>query len=180
MRRFWESAADCPLSAAGSSRFQIVVQSCLTAVRVQAGQGAQENQTLWQYRIRQLNRQLQSDRSRRRYLSRSHPLFTDAQNLADLSTDGLHLNFKYLVWRSALQTYYSQLELEPRTLRVGYGNWVPRHFMINKERQRTQRNDCMDTKAFKRSLQHSENYHRKGLVGKPKLPVCYSQSIRAI
>jgi len=45
--------------------------------------------------------------------------------------------------------------------------------MINKERQRTQRRRLY-TKAFKRSLQHSENYH--GIWWKPKLPICYSQS----
>jgi lysophospholipase L1-like esterase len=70
-------------------------------------------------RIGQLNRQLQAIAAAEsvKYLD-LHPLFTDAQgNLrADLSTDGLHLNSQgYLVWRSALQMYYSQLELEPRT-----------------------------------------------------------------
>ena len=70
-------------------------------------------------RIRQLNHQLEAIAQAEgvKYLD-LHPLFTDSQgNLrADLSTDGLHLNHQgYIVWRSALEMYYSQLNLEPRT-----------------------------------------------------------------
>lgn len=100
---------------------QIVVQSILPY----SGEGANWERrslrllTISNVRIRQLNRQLKVIAATEsvKYLD-LHPLFTDAQgNLrADLSTDGLHLNSQgYLVWRSALQMYYSQLELEPRT-----------------------------------------------------------------
>jgi len=109
--------ADCLLFMADS---QIVVHRfCLTAVRGSSWAGRSQENSATHYRIRQLNRQLQAIAQQKAlpisiYIPSSP---TPKGNLrADLSTDGLHLNFQgYLVWRSALQTYYSQLELEPRT-----------------------------------------------------------------
>lgn len=91
---------------------QIVVQSILP-------HSGEQSNAVSNDRIRQLNRQLKAITLAEdvTYLD-LHPLFTDAQgNLrADLSSDGLHLNSQgYLVWRSALQMYYSYLEMEPRT-----------------------------------------------------------------
>ena len=91
---------------------EIVVQSILP-------HSGEQSNAVSNARIRQLNRQLKAIALAEdvTYLD-LHPLFTDAQgNLrADLSSDGLHLNSQgYLVWRSALQMYYSHLEMEART-----------------------------------------------------------------
>lgn len=98
---------------------QIVIQAILPYSIEGSNWGGDRLLTVSNVRIRQLNHQLKAIALAEgvKYLD-LHPLFTDAQgNLRpDLSTDGLHLNHQgYLVWRSALEMYYSQLNLEPRT-----------------------------------------------------------------